>query len=73
MSPQQLDGEPPVRTDDIYSIGVMLYELLTGEAPFVGGDLVPQIRRVTPEPMMERRAKLGKRGGTGGGRHLPAL
>jgi len=30
MSPQQLLGEPPQVTDDIYSLGATIYELLTG-------------------------------------------
>ncbi|HEY2343878.1 MAG TPA: protein kinase, partial [Chthoniobacteraceae bacterium] len=64
LSPQQLDGEPATRADDVYSLGATLYEVLTGEAPFVEGELVSQIRKVTPQSMMERRAKLGKKGGT---------
>jgi serine/threonine protein kinase/formylglycine-generating enzyme required for sulfatase activity len=64
MSPQQLDGETPNRADDIYSVGITIYELLTGGAPFTGDDLVPQIRKTAPQPMMERRARLGRRGGT---------
>jgi serine/threonine protein kinase len=34
MSPEVLMGERPSPSDDIYAIGVMLYELLTGRLPF---------------------------------------
>ena len=64
MSPQQLDGESPSKLDDIYSFGVTLYELLTGQVPFTSGELVSQIRKAVPESMMERRGKTGKKGGT---------
>ena len=40
MSPQQLDGERPSGADDIYAIGVLLHEVLAGEPPFVGGDIL---------------------------------
>jgi formylglycine-generating enzyme required for sulfatase activity len=59
ISPQQLDGERPQRTDDVYSLGATLYHLLTGAPPFSEGEVVPQIRKNIPQPVSERRAARG--------------
>jgi len=36
MAPEQTRGEPPDAASDWYSVGVMLYEAIVGEPPFVG-------------------------------------
>ena len=38
MSPQQLSGLTPQPTDDFYSLGATLYDLLSGQPPFSQGD-----------------------------------
>jgi len=58
MSPQQLNGQLPQVTDDVYSLGSTLYELLTSRAPFFTGDIAHQVRTMMPQPVEKRLAQL---------------
>jgi serine/threonine-protein kinase len=61
MSPEQIEAGPLDHRTDLFSLGVMLYELATGERPFRGGSppaLMSSILRDRPRPVGERRADI---------------
>jgi serine/threonine protein kinase len=64
MSPEQIRGDKSIGPPcDIYALGVMLYELLTGQLPFTGTGLAVAGKILTqdPLPMSELRPDLDPR------------
>lgn len=59
MSPQQMLGQRPCASHDIYGLGATLFDLLTGKPVFHSGDISLQVRDVTPPSVQERREELG--------------
>jgi serine/threonine-protein kinase len=49
MAPEQLTGKPLDRRSDIFAAGVVLYQLVCGELPFSGDEIV-LMRRILNEP-----------------------
>lgn len=59
MSPQQMMGEKPSASDDIYALGATLYDLLTGKPPFYTGNVIVQVQSKVPPSIVQRRIELG--------------
>ncbi|MHC4127120.1 MAG: protein kinase domain-containing protein [Planctomycetota bacterium] len=56
MAPEQIAGEPGDARSDVFSFGVVLYELVTGAPPFLGGsetDIIAATVRGSLRPIQE--------------------
>lgn len=61
MAPEQVREERVTNQTDIYALGVVMYELLTGKRPYYGDNLsrlVYQIQHATPIPLHRLRSEV---------------
>jgi hypothetical protein len=61
ISPEQVVGRPVDARSDVFSLGAVLYEVLTGAPPFVGtalDEILHNVITFTPEPPTSRNRSL---------------
>ena len=61
MSPEQARGQTPDIRSDLYSLGIVLYQMLTGQVPFQADiplEVMRQHSEVQPTPVRQRRGEV---------------
>src|SRR5580700_7346530 len=58
MSPEQVEGKPADNRADLYSYGLILYEMVTGDVPFTGeSTLKVMYQRIQEKPKSPKLIK----------------
>jgi len=57
MPPEKVSGQPYLPASDIYSLGIVFYEMLTGRRPFEGNGIEIALRQVHEAPVPVDRVR----------------
>jgi serine/threonine protein kinase len=57
MPPERISGQPYLPASDIYSLGIVFYEMLTGRRPFEGNGIEIAMRQVHEAPVPVERVR----------------
>ena len=57
MPPEKISGQPYLPASDIYSLGIVFYEMLTGRRPFEGNGIEIALRQVHEMPLPVDRVR----------------
>jgi serine/threonine-protein kinase len=49
MAPEQAQGQPPTQASDVFSMGLMLYEMVTGRRARAEGTILQLLRQIDHE------------------------
>jgi serine/threonine protein kinase len=61
LSPEQAAGLTVDNRSDLYALGIIVYEMLTGEPPFTGDSTVSVVLKHIHEPVPDVSTKLGRK------------
>jgi eukaryotic-like serine/threonine-protein kinase len=60
MSPEQALGEPLDARSDFYSLGIICYEMLTGQKPYIGGTAMELLQQHVSAPLPQLPVDLSR-------------
>jgi serine/threonine protein kinase len=61
MAPEQADGQPPSPASDVFSLGLIIYEMVTGRRARAEGNILVMLRQIEREDWAQHTAQVPER------------